>query len=71
MNPGDDLDQGGLAGPVLTEQRVYLARQHVEIDLLQHPDPREGLRHASELHQRVHREPTEDGHAAAKRTAQR
>ena len=28
---GDDLDEGGLARPVLAEERVHLARAHVEV----------------------------------------
>ena len=32
MHAGDQLDQGGLAAAVLTDEAVHLARKHVPID---------------------------------------
>ena len=58
VGAGDDLDQRRLAGAVLAEQRVHLAGLHVEVDVLQHADAAEGLRHAFEPHQRRHRHPS-------------
>jgi hypothetical protein len=45
LQAGDDLDQGGLAGPVLPDQGVDLAGLDVEADVLQRVDPAEALAH--------------------------
>src|SRR5690606_449802 len=45
-----NLDEGGLASPVLTEQAVHLARADLQID------PVERLRSGVVLHEAAHRE---------------
>ena len=43
MHAGDDLDQGGLAGAVFTQERMHLTRAHVEINMVEHFDADEGF----------------------------
>ena len=43
---GHDLDQGGLAGPVLAHERVDFAGLNAEIDVIERPDAGKRLRHA-------------------------
>jgi hypothetical protein len=43
VRPGQNLDQRGLAGAVLPEQAVHLARAHLELDAVQRPYTRERL----------------------------
>ena len=43
MHAGDDLDQRRFAGAVLAEQRMDLARAHVEVDVLERSDAGERL----------------------------
>ena len=57
VHAGDDLDQRRLAGAVLAEERVHLAGEDVEVDVLEHADAGEGLRDAGER--------DEGGHLAA------
>src|SRR4029453_1837140 len=45
-HPGEDAHEGGLAGPVLAEQAVDLARAHHEVDAVVGQDARIGLRDA-------------------------
>ena len=45
----DDVHQRRLAGAVLAEQRVHLALEQVELDLVVREDAREALRDAAEL----------------------
>ncbi len=52
VDPGQDLDQGGLAGPVLSDEHVDLARAQVEVHIPKRHDPREGLRDAPHLQER-------------------
>ena len=54
MHPGDDLDERGLAGAVLADQRVDLAGIGGEVDVLQRLHAGERLRDALELEQRCH-----------------
>src|SRR5690606_10210317 len=35
IGPGEDFDEGGLAGPVFPEQRMHLARPQAEIDMVE------------------------------------
>ena len=43
VHPGEDLDQGRLAGAVLAEQAVHLAREDVEVDPAERDDAWETL----------------------------
>ena len=52
VRPGEDLDQGRLAGAVLAEQAVHLTGADVEVDAVERPDAREGLDDAVHLQQR-------------------
>jgi len=54
VSPGQDLDQGGLPGAVLTEQAVHLTRTDDEVDTVQGADPREGLDDPAHPQQRLH-----------------
>ncbi len=49
VEPGQDVHERGLAGAVLAEQRVDLARADVEIDVVVGEDAREGLDDADGL----------------------
>jgi hypothetical protein len=49
VHPGEDLDQGGLARPVLSEQRVHLARPQFHRPVDQRPHRAEGLGGMSEF----------------------
>ena len=42
-DPGDDLDQGRLAGPIVADERVHLVRPQREVSLAQRDDPPEVL----------------------------
>ena len=53
VGPGEHLDQRRLAGTVLAEQAVHLARGDVEIDLVERTNPRELLDDAAHLQQRA------------------
>ncbi|HEX6010472.1 MAG TPA: hypothetical protein VFY87_01440, partial [Geminicoccaceae bacterium] len=54
VDPGQDLDQGRLAGAVLAEQRVHLARHDIEVDLGQRLRTGEPLAQAGYRQQRLH-----------------
>ena len=54
VKPVEDLDQRGLAGPVLTQECVHLARVDVEVDAIVGEDPRKGLRDPPQGDQRLH-----------------
>jgi hypothetical protein len=43
IDPGDDLDEGGLAGAVLADQGVHLAGTHVEVHMVERLDARKGF----------------------------
>src|SRR5690606_34432653 len=47
VHAGEDFREGRLAGAVLAEQRVNLARHEVEVDIAQHIDGGEGLADAT------------------------
>ena len=47
--PVEDVHQRRLAGAVLTEQRVDLARAHIEVDVVVREDTRVALRDAPHL----------------------
>src|SRR5580700_2581526 len=51
--PRDGLDQAGLSCPVVADQSGHPARWYVEVHLGERLHGAEGLRHASQLHQRV------------------
>ena len=50
--PVEDVHQGRLAGPVLAEQRVDLARAHVEVDVVVGDHAGIALRDAAHLERR-------------------
>ncbi len=49
MHAAHDLDQSRFAGAVLAQQRMHFAGAHVERDVLQHADAREGFGDAAEF----------------------
>ena len=49
VDPGEDLHQGRLAGPVRAEQGHHLARRHDEIDMGEHGNPAERFADAAHL----------------------
>ena len=51
--PVEDVHQGRLAGAVLAEQRVDLARRHIEVDVVVGEDTRIALRDAPHLERAV------------------
>ena len=51
VGPGEHLDQRRLAGAVLPQQAVHLARGDVEVDAVERADPREVLDDAPHLQQ--------------------
>ena len=53
VEPGEHLDQGGLAGAVLAEQAVHLTRSYVEVDAVQGPHAGELLDDAGHPEQRL------------------
>jgi len=53
VHPEDHVAQRGLAGPVLPEQAVHLARADGQRDVVQRGDGAEALRDAVELEQRA------------------
>ena len=55
VHAGDDLHQGGLAGAVLTDDGVHLARPHVEVDAVEDAYAEERLADAPEREQRRRR----------------
>ena len=52
IDAADELAERGLAGPVLAEQRVDLARKDVEADTLQRHDTGKGLAEIDDLETR-------------------
>jgi hypothetical protein len=70
VGAGQDLDQGRLAGAVLPEQAVHLARPHVEVDPAEGPDAGELLDDAAHLQQCVRRRSGRCGHEGASTFAQ-
>ena len=57
VHAGDDLDERRLAGAVLAEERVHLAGEDVEVDVLEDADAGEGLRDAGERDEGGHLAP--------------
>ncbi len=53
VHPGDDLDQGGLAGSVFAEQGVDLAGQNLELDPAERVDARKALVNIVDLQDRL------------------
>ena len=53
MDPGHDLDQGGLARAVLAEDRVYLAGDNLEMHILQRMHAAKGFRDMLHLDDRA------------------
>ena len=51
VGPGDDLHERRLAGPVLADKRVNLARPQLERNALQRVDRAEGFRDGVQPHQ--------------------
>ena len=47
LDARNDLDQGGLAGTVLADQCMNLARRHVDRDIVQSSDSGKALAHAA------------------------
>ena len=52
VDAAEDLDERRLAGAVLPEQRMNLARPHLKADAAQRPHAAEGLRHALDADKR-------------------
>ena len=46
-----DLDQGGLAGPVFSDQRDHLAGPKLQVDSVEGADASEAARDSAQLHQ--------------------
>jgi hypothetical protein len=61
VTPGKDLDQGGLAGPVLAEQRVHLACAQAEVHDAEGVHGAVGLGHAGRVDQVRPRPPRSSG----------
>ena len=49
VEPGEDVHKGALAGPVLAEECMDLARAEVEVDVVVREHAREGLDDADRL----------------------
>jgi hypothetical protein len=48
---GDDVDQGGLAGAVRSDETDDLARREIEADVVQRDEAAEALGHAGHAHE--------------------
>ncbi len=59
VDPGDPLDQGGLAGPIVADERHDLPAPDLEVDAIQRLDGAEGLRESRAREERFtsHRRP--------------
>jgi hypothetical protein len=55
VQPREDVRERALAGAVLAEQRVHLARRGLEVDAVVRDDAREALRDATQRHGRARR----------------
>jgi hypothetical protein len=52
VHAGEDVDQGRLSGPVLTQQRVDLAGAQLEVDVVVGENARKRLRDPAQLAER-------------------